>query len=215
MKQKTIEKTADYIKSRSQKDHSGHDWWHTYRVWNLSKKIANKEGANLYIVELGALLHDIADYKFHNGDEEIGITLTRAWLEKLKIDEKTIQPVTDIVKNISFKGANTENKINTLEGECVQDADRLDAMGATGIARCFAYGGYKGNPIYDPSIPANPNKTKEEYIKSDSTQINHFYEKLLLLKDRMNTQTGKQIAETRHQFMTLFLKKFFNEWENK
>jgi uncharacterized protein len=213
MKEEVVLETADYIKQRLSGEGSGHDWWHIYRVWNLGKKIAALEKANLYVVELACLLHDIADYKFHGGDEEIGPRLAEEWLKKLSVEKPVINHITKIISDVSFKGANTENKINTLEGQCVQDADRLDAIGAVGIARCFAYGGFKGRLIYDPSVSPNINMSKEEYKRTDSSAINHFYEKLLLLKDMMNTNTGKKLAEERHEFMELFLKQFYKEWD--
>ena len=211
-KQEVIEKTATYIKSKQTSDSSGHDWWHTYRVWQLAKKIAVKEEANLFVVELAALLHDIADYKLHGGDEEIGPRLAREWLEKLSVETSVIKHVTSIISTSSFKGANAKNQIATIEGQCVQDADRLDAIGAIGIARCFAFGGAKGNVIYDPSIPVKIDMSEEEYKKADHTQINHFYEKLLLLKDRLNTKTAKKIAEERHNVMERYLEQFLKEW---
>ncbi len=210
-----IEKTAGYIQERSAADSSGHDWWHTYRVWNLGKKIAAAEGADLYIVELAGLLHDIADYKLHGGDEEIGPRLAGEWLKSLSVESQIVCQVKEIIATLSFKGANAENKIKTLEGKCVQDADRLDAIGAVGIARCFAFGGQRGNLIYDPQVQINLGMSEEEYKRADHTQINHFYEKLLLVKDRMNTQTAKKMAESRHKFMEQYLQQFFLEWDGK
>lgn len=210
-----IEKTADYMKERLAVDSSGHDWWHTYRVWKLGKNIAVPEGADLYIVELGCLLHDIADYKLHGGDEEIGPRLAGEWLQNLSVETQIASHVKEIIATLSFKGANAENKIRTLEGKCVQDADRLDAIGAIGIARCFAFGGQRRNLIYNPQIQVNLGMSEEEYKRADHTQINHFYEKLLLLKDRMNTQTGRKMAESRHLFMEQYLKQFFLEWDGK
>lgn len=218
MNTQVIERTADYMKEKLSNESSGHDWWHTYRVWKMGKKIATSEGANLYVVELACLLHDIADYKFHGGDEKIGPRLAKQWLQELSvirgnfIKSPVINHVTDIISTNSFKGANAENKIFTLEGQCVQDADRLDAIGAIGIARCFAFGGNKGNTIYDPSIPVKMDISQEEYKRADHTQINHFYEKLLLLKDRMNTKTAKRMAEEKHQFIEKFLEQFYKEW---
>ena len=208
-----ITKTADYIKERLSGETSGHDWWHIFRVWNMGKKLAAAEGADTYVVELTCLLHDIADYKLHGGDEEIGPRLARGWLEKLSVENQVIDHVTKIIATSSFKGAATKNKIDTLEGQCVQDADRLDAIGAVGIARCFAFGGARGNVIHDPSIPINMHMSEEEYKRADHTQINHFYEKLLLLKDLMNTKTAKKIAQGRHDFTKLFVEEFHQEWE--
>ncbi|MEK6873929.1 MAG: HD domain-containing protein [Nanoarchaeota archaeon] len=215
MNQDVIDKTADYIKNKLNGESSGHDWWHIYRVWETGKNIAISEGANLYVVELACLLHDIADYKFHGGDEEIGPRLAGEWLQKLSVETPIITHVVNIISTSSFKGARAENRINTLEGQCVQDADRLDAIGAIGIARCFAYGGAKGNVIYDPSIPIKIDMSEEEYKRADHTQINHFYEKLLLLKDRMNTQTGKRMAEERHNFLVRYLEQFHKEWSGE
>lgn len=212
MTEEIIARTADYIKERLKDDSSGHDWFHTYRVWKLAKKIANKEGADEYIVELSSLLHDIADYKLHNGDEEIGPKLTGQCLKEFNVIPGIISHVQEIIATIPFKGAKAENKVKTLEGQCVQDADRLDAIGAIGIARCFSFGGWKGNIIYNPSIKPDIEQSEEEYTRADHTSINHFYEKLLLLKDRMNTKTGREIAEKRHKFMELFLNQFFQEW---
>lgn len=208
----TIGLTADYIKERFSGESSGHDWWHTYRVYESGKQIAYEEGAELYVVELASLLHDIADFKFHDGDEDIGPRLAEEWLKSLGVEQDVITHVKNIVATISFKGANTKNEIKTLEGMCVQDADRLDAIGAIGIARAFAFGGARGNPIYDPNVPTNVEQSKEEYKKSNNPEINHFYEKLLLLKDRMNTDTAREMAEERHKFMEQFLQQFFKEW---
>lgn len=215
MNQEIITKTENYVKDILKNDTSGHDWYHIYRVNNLAKNIASKEEANPYIVELGALLHDVADFKFHDGDEEIGPRLTREWLYSLNVKEEIVEHVAKIVSNISFKGANVKNKINTLEGFCVQDADRIDAIGAIGIARTFAYGGHKNREMYNPNIKPEKHETFEQYKNNKSPTINHFYEKLLLLKDKMHTKTGKEIAEDRHKFMELYLKKFLKEWEGK
>jgi uncharacterized protein len=210
-----VEKTRAYIEEKFKNEGSGHDWWHLYRVWNLSKTIAKKENANTVVVELGALLHDIADFKFHNGDLTAGPRAARAWLGSIGADNKLIDQVCYIVENVSFKGAGEENKMESLEGKIVQDADRLDAIGAMGISRVFAYGGHKGRAIHDPGINPILHDTFEQYKESNSTAINHFYEKLLLLKDRMNTETGKKVAEHRHAYMEDFLKEFYEEWEGK
>ncbi len=207
-----IMRTEDHMKKRLAQDSSGHDWWHTYWVWNLGKKIALSERADLYTVELACLLHDIADYKLHGGDEEIGPRLAGEWLDSLLVESSTVSHVKEIISTISFKGANAENKIKTLEGKCVQDADRLDAIGAIGIARCFAFGGKKGNLIYDPSIQVNVGMSEEEYKRADHTQISHFYEKLLLVKERLNTPAARKLAESRHAFMEQYLTQFFVEW---
>lgn len=209
-----IAKTADMIKEKFSEEGSGHDWWHIYRVWQLSKTIAKQEkGINNVVIELGSLLHDIADYKLHNGDESIGGKEARKWLESFNTNENIINEVVHIVDNISFKGGIEPNKMKSKEGLIVQDADKLDAIGAIGIARCFTFGGYKERILYDPHIPYRKNLSKKEYKKRNGTTINHFYEKLLKLKDLMNTKTGKKIAVERHTFMEDFLKRFYEEWE--
>lgn len=210
-KSEIITKTKEFVKRKLGNESSGHDWWHTYRVWKTALQIAKKEGADTYVVQLSALLHDISDWKFNKGDASVGSNIARHWLKKQKVDEKTICLICEIIQNISFKGAKVKNKIKTKEGKIVQDADRLDAIGAIGIARTFAFGGKMNNPIYAPDINPVLHKTKKSYLKQTHT-INHFYEKLLLLKDRMNTKTGKKMAEKRHNFMKLFLKEFFKEW---
>ena len=210
-----VKNTAKMVKKKLLGEGTGHDWWHIYRVWKLAKTIAKGEKVNTEVVELGALLHDIADYKLYDGDEEIGGEITREWLEGLGADNELIDSVVDIVDNISFKGGSEGNKIKTLEGMIVQDADRLDAIDAIGITRCFAYGGSKGREIHNPTEKPKFGMTKEEYKKHNGTSINHFYEKLLLLKGLMNTETGKQIAEGRHDYMKEFLDEFLLEWEGK
>jgi uncharacterized protein len=207
-----ISKTADYVKETLIEAEGGHDWWHIYRVWKNAKHIMSKENVDPLIVELGALLHDIADSKFHDGDEEIGPKTARVFLESLNLQEETIEHVENIVRHISFKGSLEEQKWTSLELEVVQDADRLDAIGAIGIARTFNYGGHKDRSLYDPTIEPNLKMTKEEYKNSTAPTLNHFYEKLLLLKDLMNTQTGIGIAEQRHKFMEEYLKQFHAEW---
>ena len=193
----------------------GHDWFHILRVWNNAKLIAKNENVNSFIVELGALLHDIADSKFHNGNETVGPKVARAFLESEKVPDEIILHIEKIITNISFKGGNFEQNFTSLELDVIQDADRLDAIGAIGIARCFNYGGFKNRQLYNPEIAPNLNMTKEEYKNSEAPTINHFYEKLLLLKDKMNTVSGKKIAEERHQYMENFLQQFYNEWEGK
>lgn len=211
-----IQNTIDFVKETLKNAEGGHDYFHTERVYKNSLAIAEKEkGADLLTVSLGALLHDIADSKFHNGDETIGPKVASEFLASQNVDSKTIEHVKNIIENISFKGGNFNQKFKSLELDIVQDADRLDAIGAIGIARCFNYGGFKNRALYNPEIEPNLNMTKEEYKKSTAPTINHFYEKLLLLKDKMNTETGKNIATERHQFMELFLNQFFNEWNAK
>ncbi|HMQ49282.1 MAG TPA: HD domain-containing protein [Saprospiraceae bacterium] len=208
-----LEKTIFYVQQELAQAEGGHDWWHIYRVWKMAKHIAQHEEVDLFVVELGALLHDIADAKFHGGDESIGPRKARAFLESLTVPENTIQQVENIILHISFKGGNEASPFYSPELAVVQDADRLDAIGAIGIARAFNYGGFKNRALYDPAIPPKLDMTKEEYKASQAPTINHFYEKLLLLKDRMNTKTGKAIAEKRHQFMEVFLEEFYREWE--
>ncbi|MBN2664399.1 MAG: HD domain-containing protein [Bacteroidales bacterium] len=213
MPQETIiNKTVEFVKERLSGAEGGHDWWHIERVWKLSKLIAQTEKVDLFVIELGALLHDIADSKFHNGDEKIGSNIAREFLNSLNIDVKIIEHVVNIVENISFKGGKEEQKFKSPELDVVQDADRLDAIGAIGIARTFNYGGFKNREIYNPEIKPNLKMSKEDYKNSIAPTINHFYEKLLLLKDRMNTKTGKILAEHRHKFMENFLDEFYKEW---
>lgn len=212
--EKIIAHTIEFVKQELENAEGGHDWFHIQRVWKNSFTIASTESeADLLIVQLGALLHDIADSKFHNGDETVGPAKTAAFLERFDLPTTTIDHVVNIVKHISFKGGNEAQKFRSLELDIVQDADRLDAIGAIGIARTFNYGGHKGRAIYDPNIQPNLNMSKEEYKASTAPTINHFYEKLLLIKDRMNTPKGRQMAEERHQFMEQFLHQFFKEWE--
>lgn len=210
---RVLEQTADYVKKAMPRE-GAHDWWHVYRVWKTSVKIAKAEGADLFTVQLAALLHDIADWKFHGGNEDAGPRMAREWLQKMNVDEGVIAHVCGIIKDMPFKGAGVKSKMKTLEGAVVQDADRLDAIGAIGVARTFAYGGYKGRELYNPSIKPQPHRSFEEYKNSKGPTINHFYEKLLLLKGRMNTKTAKRIAEKRHKFMNQFLKTFFREWND-
>ena len=211
----STKKTITYVKQELQNAEGGHDWWHIERVWKLAKHIAQTEEVDLQIVELGALLHDIADSKFNNGDEEIGPQKARAFLESQKVDVEIINHVIQIIKNISFKGGKVQSTFTSKELDVVQDADRLDALGAIGIARTFNYGGFKNREIYNPTIPPNLQMTKEEYKNSTAPSINHFYEKLLLLKDRMNTETGRAMAEQRHKFMQEYLEQFYKEWNGE
>lgn len=208
-----IRNTVEFVKHTLNGAEGGHDWWHVYRVWKTASHIADFEKVDRLTVELGALLHDIADSKFHNGNEEIGPEKARAFLRTLNVQDDVIDHVVHIIANISFKGGKEKQKFNSPELNVIQDADRLDAMGAIGIARTFNYGGYKGRAIFDPGIKPNLQLTKEEYKNSTAPTLNHFYEKLLLLKDLMNTETGKQMAENRHQFMLAYLDQFYNEWD--
>lgn len=211
--QEIIEKTLAFVKSELKNAEGGHDWFHIERVWKNARTISQSEPANLLVVELGALLHDIADHKFN--DESIGISKARNFLESLHVDEGVIDHVLKIMKNISFKGGNFQPDFSSKELAVVQDADRLDAMGAIGIARAFNYGGFKGRPMHDPSIKPMTGMTVEQYQQSKAPTINHFYEKLLLLKERMNTETGKRMAQQRHQYMEQYLEQFFREWDAK
>ena len=210
-KNKIIKKVKEYVKRELKGESTGHDWWHALRVWKMAKKIAKKEGGNPFVIELAALLHDISDWKF-SGSLKAGSKEAKELLEKLGVDQKIIKEVCYIIENISFKGAGVKDKMETLEGKIVQDADRLDVIGAIGIARVFAYGGFKGREIYNPKIKPKLHKSFKEYKRNKGSSINHFYEKLLLLRDRLNTKTAKRIAKKRHQFMEKFLKQFFNEW---
>ncbi|QHS60396.1 HD domain-containing protein [Chitinophaga agri] len=210
-----ITATEQFVKKELAEAEGGHDWWHIYRVWKLARKIAAREQVDMLVVELSALLHDIADSKFHGGDESVGPRKARTFLESIATPEPVIQHVVDIIVNISFKGGHNNGTFYSPELGVVQDADRLDAIGAIGIARTFNYGGFKNRAIYDPAIPPNLNMTKEQYKHSTAPTINHFYEKLLLLKDRMNTDTGRQLAVERHAFMETFLDKFYQEWEGE
>ncbi|WP_338409538.1 HD domain-containing protein [uncultured Flavobacterium sp.] len=210
-----INKTILFVKEQLQDAEAGHDWFHVERVYKNALLIAEKEICNLEIVKLGALLHDIADSKFHNGDETVGPKKARLFLEKENITEQVIAEVLNIIENISFKGGNFEKKFSSIELAIIQDADRLDAIGAIGIARTFNYGGFKNRAIYSPGIAPKLNMDKEEYKKSNTPTINHFYEKLLLLKDKMNTETGKKLAQKRHVFMEHFLDQFFAEWNGE
>ena len=214
-KPQIINNTRSFVKETLQNAEGGHDWFHIQRVVKNAREIAQGEEVDHFVVELGALLHDIADSKFHDGDESVGPKVARAFLEKQEVSEEIIDHVVKIIENISFKGGNVDQKFTSVELDVIQDADRLDALGAIGIARTFNYGGHKGRALYDPEIKPNLNMTKEEYKASTAPTINHFYEKLFLLKDRMNTETGRKIAEERHRFMELFLEQFYDEWSSE
>lgn len=206
-----IDKIINFVKNRLKQAEGGHDWWHIYRVWNNAKLIAKTEKADPFIVELAALLHDIADSKFHNGDEEIGPAVAGEYLRSIGVDEQITVHVQQIIRNISFKSGFDKQAFYSIELAIVQDADRLDAIGAIGIARTFSYGGFKGREIYNPEISPDLNMDKEAYKNSIAPSINHFYEKLLLLKDKMNTATGKKLALQRHDFMLQYLDQFYLE----
>lgn len=212
-KEEIVIKTVDYVRSKMLREASGHDWWHVYRVWKMAVKIAKKERSDIFVVELAALLHDIADWKFHDGDMNAGAMVSGVWLNSLGVEDSVIEHVCEIVRETSFKGAKVKSSMRTKEGMVVQDADRLDAIGAIGIARVFAYGGHNGSEMYDPEESPELHETFEQYKKNKSSSINHFHEKLLLLKDLMNTETAQRIAEERHNFMLNYLDTFHSEWE--
>lgn len=209
-----IEKTVEYVRGELGQAEGGHDWFHIQRVFRNTLLIAREEEVDILVVSLAALLHDIADAKFYGGDEKIGPKKADSFLRSVKIPARTRNHVVKIIEHLSFKNSLDPEKktFQSKELQVVQDADRLDAIGAIGIARAFSYGGYVGRKLHDPDIPPNPGMSKAEYKKSKGPTINHFYEKLLLLKDRMNTQTGKKLAEDRHQFMLNFLEEFHREW---
>lgn len=208
----TIENTVEFVKEKLEGAEAGHDWYHIERVWKLSAKIAATENCNQEVVALSALLHDIADPKFHNGDETIAPKIAREFLESQQVSEEVIEKVLFIIKNISFKNRTEAPAELPIELKIVQDADRIDAIGAIGIGRTFNFGGFKNNPMYDSEIQPSLNMSKDEYKKSNGTTINHFYEKLLLLKDLMNTGKGKELAQERHDYMLGFLDQFYKEW---
>lgn len=210
-----INKTILFVKEKLANAEGGHDWFHIQRVYKNALLIANGETCDLTIVKLGALLHDIADSKFHGGDETLGPKVAREFLESEFISDTVIEHVIQIIDNISFKGGKTEKTFSSIELDIVQDADRLDAIGAIGIARAFNYGGFKNRLLYDPQIAPNMHLSKEEYKNSQAPTINHFFEKLLLLKDKMNTATGQQIAKERHRYMQGFLAQFYAEWDGE
>jgi uncharacterized protein len=214
-KQKIISKTAEFAKNFFEGESSGHDWFHTERVWKTAKFLAEKEKADFFVVEMAALLHDVADWKMNNGDEKAGLARVEKWLGENDVDESYGRDIIFIVDNISFSKEKGGKKINTTEGFVVQDADRLDAIGAIGIARTFAFGGSRGRQIYNPAILPISIETFEQYKNRESTSVNHFYEKILLLKDMINTETGKKIAEERHKFVEKYLHQFMEEWECK
>jgi uncharacterized protein len=215
-KEFVITEALKYVREMLEGEGSGHDWWHIKRVYDLANTIAvNYPDADDYIVKLGALLHDIGDHKFHNGDHTVGPKMVRTWLEKQQVDEVSILKVVAIVQEISYKGAEVETPMSSIEGAIVQDADRLDAIGAIGIARTFAYGGNKNREMHNPEHAVEKHADFETYKKTKGPTINHFYEKLLLLKDRMNTGFGKKLAKKRHVYMETFLEEFYAEWDGE
>ncbi|MGI4749045.1 MAG: HD domain-containing protein [Janthinobacterium lividum] len=207
-----VQKTVAFVQQTLQNAEGGHDWWHILRVWNNAKLIAQTEKVDLLVVELAALLHDIADAKFNNGDEAIGPKLAVDFLKSIEVNAQIIEHVQQIILHMSFKSSFDQPQFSSDEMKVVQDADRLDAIGAIGIARAFSYGGFKNREIYNPEITPDFNLTKEAYKNSAAPTINHFYEKLLLLKNLMNTETARKIATERHQFMELYLEQFYAEW---
>lgn len=212
MAQQLISKTCDFVKHKLDGAEAGHDWFHVERVWKISKIIAQYEVCDTLVVELSALLHDIADPKFHAGDETLALKISSEFLEREGVDPETIEKVLFIIKNISFKNRGELPADLPIELKIVQDADRLDAIGAIGIARTFNFGGFKNNLMYHPDIPPKLNMSKDEYKKNSGTTINHFYEKLLLLKDLMHTAKARELASERHVFMENFLQQFYREW---
>jgi uncharacterized protein len=208
-----IRRTADYVRHELCDDSSGHDWWHVCRVRGLAVCLAQQEGADAYVVELAALLHDISDYKLNGGDHDKGPQVAAEWLRSLGESIELARSVSEIISDMSFKGAASESTLSTIEGQVVQDADRLDALGAIGIARAFAFGGYAGQLMHDPARKPENHATEEEYFHRNSTTINHFYEKLLLLKERINTESARQVAERRHAVLERFLTEFMLEWD--
>jgi len=209
--------TQEYVKNALLGEGSGHDWWHIFRVWNTAQHLAKKEGGDVLVIELAALLHDIADRKFNEGDVEEGTGKVRSFLHSIGVEKKVIEHVCEIVQTCSFASSfmpdGSRRIMSTLEGKIVQDADRLDAIGAIGIARTFAYGGHKGSEMYNPSIKPVVLTSTKQYAQGETHSINHFYEKLLLLKDLMNTQTAREMAKKRHIYMEQFLKEFYAEWD--
>ncbi len=210
-----IQATAEEMKRRLKDEGSGHDWWHIWRVWQMAARLQKSEGGDLFIIELAALLHDIADWKFHNGDDLAGGREARKWLESQGLPEDTILHITAIIDSLSYKGAGVPTPMSTIEGKIVQDADRLDALGAIGIARCFAYGGTKNRPLHDPEADYSFHDTADSYKAGDNASLHHFYDKLLLLKDRMNTKSARGIAVERHKYLEGYLNRFLQEWKGE
>ncbi|HEY9869698.1 MAG TPA: HD domain-containing protein [Candidatus Obscuribacterales bacterium] len=210
-----IRRTEEFVRARLASESSGHDWWHVHRVRNNALRIARAEQVDVFVVELAALLHDVADWKFHDGDLSAGPRVARQWLESLGVEPEIVLHVCEIIETVSFKGAGVATRMSTREGMVVQDADRLDAIGAIGIGRTFAYGGHAGRPMHDPDVEPVLHDSFEQYKASNGPTINHFYEKLLLIKDRLNTQTARQLAKERHEFMEQFLDRFLAEWEGQ
>jgi uncharacterized protein len=207
-----IRKTAEHVKELMAGEASGHDWWHVYRVWQMARRLGSESGAEMLPVELGALLHDIADWKFNGGDKDAGPRAAREWLEAIDADPGVVDHVGEIIATVSFEGAGVPDRPATLEAEIVQDADRLDAIGAIGIGRTFAFGGARGREMYNPDVDPELHDSFDSYKKSASPTINHFYEKLFLLRDRMKTPAARKIADERHQYLEGFVARFLDEW---
>ncbi len=215
MHEETIRRTEGFVRERLAGEASGHDWWHVDRVRRTALRLAEEEGADRVVVELAALLHDVADWKFHGGDDAAGPALATSWLRSLGVGEDVVAHVAEIIAGLSFKGAGVPTPPRTTEGAVVQDADRLDAIGAIGVARAFAYGGFRGQPIYDPDVAVELHQTAERYKRGAGSSVNHFHEKLLLLKDRLNTESARRIAAGRHRFLEEYLERFHAEWEGR
>ena len=213
--EEVIGNTCEYVKNALGGEGSGHDWWHVWRVWRLASHLCEEVRADRFVVQLAALLHDISDYKLNGGDITLGPKVARSWLEGQGVEEATTSHVCEIIGGMSFKGAGVKSRMRTPEGMIVQDADRLDAIGAVGVARAFAYGGFKGAPMYEPAEETVLHESFEEYRGRTASTVGHFYEKLLLLKDRMNTEAGRRVAAERHEFMETFLSQLFREWEGR
>lgn len=212
MKHSIINNTVKFVQQTLNDAEGGHDWWHIYRVWNTTKLLLKTEEADALVCELGALLHDIADHKFHEKGEEKGINMALRFLKDQELEDDKLEAILDIIRNVSFSKNIHSKKNYSKELQIVQDADRIDALGAIGIARTFNYGGFKNRKIYDPEIKPKVYESANDYVKSDAPTLNHFYEKLLLLKDLMNTETGKKLALERNRYMEDFLNQFYKEW---
>jgi uncharacterized protein len=210
-----VQRTATHVRGALEGEGTGHDWWHIERVRRMALRLAAEEGADPWVTELAALLHDIADHKFHGGDETAGPRAARAWLESLRVDAAVVDHVCDIIARLSFKGAGVATPMASPEGRVVQDADRLDAIGAIGIARAFAYGGSRGRPLHDAETAPEHHASFAAYRDSAGATTAHFHEKLLLLRDRLNTGAARRVAEGRHAFMEAFLARFAAEWEGR
>jgi uncharacterized protein len=214
-RESVITRTSAFVRERLAGEASGHDWWHVYRVWRTALAIGREEGADLYVVQLAALLHDIADAKFHDGDEELGARTAADWVRSVGVAEPTVEHVARIIRDISFKGAEVSSPALSREGMVVQDADRLDALGAIGIARAFAYGGFRGQVLYDPEVAPVMHASREAYRAHRGSTLNHFSEKLFLLQDRMHTASARRIAGERHRVMERFVAQFLAEWRGE